>query len=797
MQRLLVLVFILAVATVPAAQRPAPPAFPLTIDSIMRGPELVGYPPSDLRWSGDSKEIYFEWRMPREDQPATWVVDREGGEPRRLSEAERRHAPLTGGAWDARRQRILGVDRGDVVIIDTVARRRFDVSRTSGAESTPRWARGETHVTFVRDNDLYIVPAGAGADGALVQLVDGVERPSPPRISDSQRTLRQEEIKLLDWVRDERGRRQRREALERARAVPRLELGARESVVDAALSAGETFAYLVVAERAEQARTADVPRFVSESGYTEDIVTRTKVGDAQGRRRAAVLNLNSGDVVWAGVEGVTTPFRLDPSPPPDPLAPPPARPSEPAPARDVRWGALLPSPDGRHVVVPVRAADNTDRWLVLLDPATGVGRVLDHVHDEAWVRDIGPSDNTSGGLGWLPDSRRLWYLAEHDGWMHLYTVDVTADPPARRQITSGRFEIDSVQVSPDGALFYIQSTEQHPGERHVYAVPVEGGARTKLTTLTGAHAGVVSPDNGAFALVHSAATRPPEVFVMANRAGAEARQVTTSTSAEWRSFKWVEPELVTYRARDGAEVYARLYTPEMVGARRHPSRPAVVFVHGAGYLQNAHRYWSSYFREYMFHHLLAARGYVVLDPDYRASAGYGRDWRTAIYRWMGGHDLNDVVDGAAYLARAHRVDPARIGVYGGSYGGFITLMAMFTSPDTFAAGAALRPVTDWAHYNHPYTSNILNEPQADIEAYRKSSPIYHAEGLKGALLICHGMVDTNVHFQDSVRLVQRLIELRKENWELAVYPVEDHGFVEPTSWADEYSRILRLFERTM
>ena len=121
-------------------------------------------------------------------------------------------------------------------------------------------------------------------------------------------------------------------------------------------------------------------------------------------------------------------------------------------------------------------------------------------------------------------------------------------------------------------------------------------------------------------------------------------------------------------------------------------------------------------------------------------------------------------------SRRRRSIPKRIGVYGGSYGGFITLMAMFTTPDVFAAGAALRPVTDWAHYNHGYTSNILNVPQKDAEAYRKSSPIYFAEGLKGALLICHGMVDTNVHFQDSVRLAQRLIELRKENWELAAVP---------------------------
>ncbi|MCK7461340.1 MAG: S9 family peptidase [Sphingobacterium sp.] len=110
---------------------------------------------------------------------------------------------------------------------------------------------------------------------------------------------------------------------------------------------------------------------------------------------------------------------------------------------------------------------------------------------------------------------------------------------------------------------------------------------------------------------------------------------------------------------------------------------------------------------------------------------------------------------------AQRVDPRRIGVYGGSYGGFITLMALFTSPDTFAAGAALRPVTDWAHYNHGYTGSILNEPQDDAEAYKRSSPIYFAEGLKGALLICHGLVDTNVHVQDSIRLAQRLIELRK------------------------------------
>jgi len=195
--------------------------------------------------------------------------------------------------------------------------------------------------------------------------------------------------------------------------------------------------------------------------------------------------------------------------------------------------------------------------------------------------------------------------------------------------------------------------------------------------------------------------------------------------------------------------------------------------------------------------MLADNGYYVLDIDYRGSSGYGRDCRTAIYRHMGGKDLSDQVDGANFLIDNYHIDPKRIGIYGGSYGGFITLMAMFTEPDIFAAGAALRPVTDWAHYNHWYTSNILNIPYQDSLAYVRSSPIYHAEGLKGALLMCHGMVDRNVHFQGVVRLAQRLIELGKENWEVAIYPMEGHGFREPSSWTDEYKRIFKIFEKNL
>jgi dipeptidyl aminopeptidase/acylaminoacyl peptidase len=199
----------------------------------------------------------------------------------------------------------------------------------------------------------------------------------------------------------------------------------------------------------------------------------------------------------------------------------------------------------------------------------------------------------------------------------------------------------------------------------------------------------------------------------------------------------------------------------------------------------------------MFHHLLNERGYVVLDMDYRASQGYGRDWRTAIYRRMGEPELEDLIDGVHWLAKEHGGDAKRVGVYGGSYGGFMTLIAMFKAPDVFRAGAALRPVTDWAQYNHGYTAAILNTPQVDSLAYHRSSPIEYADGLKGPLLICHGVIDDNVLFEDSVRLYQRLIELHKDNVTLAPFPMERHGFVHADSWLDEYKRILALFESTL
>ena len=754
--------------------------FDLTVDSIMRGPKLVGYPPTGLRWSGDSSRLYFEWRQPADDESSTWVVARDGGQPRRLTDEERRSAPPVNGRWDAAHRRVLFVDRGDVVLLDTVAGTRRQITRTTGNEANPRWARRESAITFTRDNNLFVVPLESGE---IAQLTDVQPRKRDPRDTDSQKFIKAEEAKLIEHTRIEAEKKKKAEEKDKAHALPKFELADRQSATDLQLSPDGKHVFILIVERAEAARRPNVPNYVTESSYTEDIPARTFVGDAQDLRSLSAMNLETGKSVTVDSPASGAKDTKETKDPKE-------KDTKPA----VRWGMPLLSDDGGLAIAHVRSENNKDRWLVAVDPETGKVRVLDTLHDDAWVREVGGFGAVDPSFGLLPDQKHLWFLSERDGWMHLYSLDATAPQPAARQLTQGKWEIDDVALSADKKKFYITSTEVHPGERHLYAMPVEGGDRTKLTSMTGGTSGEASPDDRTFGLIYSSSTKPNEVYVMPNRAGAAATQVTTSTSEEWRSYKWAEPQLVTYRTRDGADVYARLFTPEMVGAKRDPAAPAVVFVHGAGYLQNAHKYWSTYYREYMFHNLLASRGYVVLDPDYRASAGYGRDWRTAIYRHMGGKDLDDVVDGAKYLVDKQKVNARRIGVYGGSYGGFITLMAMFTTPDVFAAGAALRPVTDWTHYNHGYTANILNEPQADAEAYRKSSPIYFAEGLKGALLICHGMVDTNVLFQDSIRLTQRLIELHKENWSIAPFPVENHGFEEAASWADEYKRILKLFE---
>ncbi|MGJ5817433.1 prolyl oligopeptidase family serine peptidase [Paludibaculum fermentans] len=781
----------------PASPQSAPARpLPLTVDSIMRGPGLYGYPPRAVRWSGNGQKVYFEWKLysdPLDKDYDTYVVNRDGSGLAKLSEDDVKLAPPASGSESRDKKLVVYSDHGDLFLYDRSTDKGRQLTKTSDAESSPRFTRDARKVAFQRSGNLYTLSL---SDGLLEQLTDirpaGAAPAAPaaagPRRgaqgeasdeetkkgTDSQEALKKEERGLLDIV-DRRAKKREETEARRKKDNPRkpMNLGPRQTAANILLAPDETYAVVTVTERAADAKTTVVPNYVTEGGYTEDIPSRTNVGDTPNRTRIAIVKVATGEVTWLD-HGQKLPA--------DDKAKPPVKESErPVTLLNPRW-----SEDGTKLALAGRSGDNKDRWIFAADTATGKLKPLFHLHDDAWVD--GPG---SFQLGWLPDNHTLYFQAEVTGWSHLYTVDWAGGEP--RALTSGNWGVESVELSKDESRFGLVTSEVSVHERDFYWMPVAGGPKTRITSQPGDYDVTVSPDEQMLAVVHSYTNRPPDLYLMENKPGAAMTRVTTSPAPEFSAFPWLDVPIVKVPARDGVGVPARLYQPK----NWKKGGPAVVFVHGAGYLQNVHRWWSSYSREYMFHHLLMERGFLVIDVDYRGSAGYGRDWRTGIYRHMGGKDLDDQVDAARYIVKEYGVDPKRIGLYGGSYGGFITLMALFTQPDVFAAGAALRPVTDWAHYNHGYTSNILNLPQKDLEAYKQSSPIYHAAGLKGALLICHGMVDTNVHFQDTVRLVQKLIELRKENWEVAMFPVEDHGFLQPTSWADEYKRILRLFETNL
>lgn len=820
MRSILSFIFIVAFCLDPiaASAQQGPPAkpFDLTIDNIMRGPALVGYEPSGVRWSPDSKKIYFTWKRadePRNGETSTYVVNADGSGLTKLTEEEARKAPPNGDVSDDKKTTVY-TDSGDIFLYNNQTGERRQLTKTADAEGNPRFIRDQRHISFTRQGNLYSLSLD---DGMLEQLTDiraaaapgaaptggpaggGQNQNAARRGTDSQESLKKEERDLLDVIRE---RAEKREADEKKRTEREkgnrkpFQLTTGQNAGNMSLSPDGKSVIVTVNEAATGAKNTIVPNYVTESAYTEDIPSRSKVGDVQGRSRLAIIDVVTGESKWIDHgQRATTP---SPAATPAPETPTPQTQSTargqgsgqaPPRDRDVQMSPPVWSEDGKNAVMQARSADNKDRWIMQLDMATGKTKILASIHDDAWVG--GPG---AFSLGWLPDNKRVYFQSERDGFSHLYTVSIDGGAPV--QLTSGTFEVSDVRLSEDKTKFYFTSSEGSFFERNLYSMPLDGGARTRLTSMPGNNQAVVSPDQTKLAILRSFSNKPAELYIAPNKTGvteAEIKQVTNSPTDEWKSYKWITPPIVSIKARDGATVYGRLYKP----SNFKKGGPAVMFVHGAGYLQNVHNWWSSYYREYMFHHFLMEKGYTVLDIDYRGSAGYGRDWRTGIYRFMGGKDLTDHVDAADYLVKEHGVDAKRIGIYGGSYGGFITLMAMFTTPDVFAAGAALRPVTDWAHYNNGYTSNILNLPQSDQEAYRRSSPIYHAAGLKGALLICHGMVDVNVHYQDSVRLAQKLIELRKENWELAGYPVEDHGFEQPTSWADEYKRIFKLFETNL
>ncbi|MDG1842521.1 MAG: prolyl oligopeptidase family serine peptidase [Crocinitomicaceae bacterium] len=535
--------------------------------------------------------------------------------------------------------------------------------------------------------------------------------------------------------------------------------------------------------------TTKVPSYITKNGYTQTKSARPKVSNLEPNQKLAIYDVIEDSLHWVNFSSLKD-IRKRPSY----LYQNEKHTSKQQFYKEDRAifiHQLHFNNFNNKALIDIRSADNKDRWIVSLNTTTFKWEEIEHQHDEAWIGGPGISgwNMVNGTIGWIDDGESCYFQSEESGYSHLYMYDFKNN--TKQALTSGNWEVYKVELSTDKRRFYITCNKSHRGNRDFYHLDIKTKKLSPILIQDGYHDVSVSPDEKSILVRYSFKNKPWELYLGKNKTGSTLEQISDYTNYSFKTIKWQEPEVIQIKTSDNDTVYARLYTPNT----NTKNNAAVIFVHGAGYLQNAHNYWSSYFREYMFHNLLLRKGYTILDIDFRASKGYGRNHRTAIYRHMGGKDLSDQIDGKRCLIEKYGIDENKIGIYGGSYGGFITLMALLKHPGEFACGAALRSVTDWMHYNYEYTSNILNYPSTDSIAYYRSSPINFAQNLEDPLLILHGMEDSNVQFQDVVRLSQRFIELEKTNWELAVFPVEGHSFKEASSWLDEYRRIFNLFNR--
>jgi dipeptidyl aminopeptidase/acylaminoacyl peptidase len=761
---------------------------PITLEQAMAHPDWIGPPVESAWWAWDGRHVNY--LLKREGSPIrdTLVQSIDGTPARRVSDADRGNLDTDAPVLSQDRSRQLFVRNGDVFERDLRSGALVQVTRSSEDEESPQYSADGRSVLFRVDKDWF---AWNAVDRlvAPVALPRAEKDPNAAPASDSLRDLQLRLISTLKRQKDDRDAlRAQSDALRKAdptRAATPVYLGNEVQIDTTALSPNRRWLIVVTSPKgADTGRLGKMPKYVTESGYEEVEDVHTRVGrNLPVAQALKLVDLSTGKI---------SDLSLDPLPgiATDPLAA--LRAAQKLDAlkgnRGVRIngdsaGGIAWTNDGSQVALQLRAIDNKDRWIATVDLANTRLVPAQRLTDAAWI------NWNFNDFGWLPDNT-LWYLSEDGGYSRL----VTRSNGKATAWTNGRWEASAVRWSADGTTAYFICNRQWPGDYEVCA-STRAGAVREITALDGVEDFSLSPDGSQLLVRYSASYLPPQIAVVPVAGGAAVKLTDTRTAA-FKARSWVEPQMVQVPSTHGAgAVWAKLYRPKTFDTGK--KYPIVMFVHGAGYLQNVSARYPNYFREQMFHNLLVEQGYVVLDMDYRGSEGYGRDWRTAIYRRMGHPELEDYVDGLDWLVAKQQGDAANVGIYGGSYGGFMTFMAMFREPAKFKSGAALRPVSDWTTYNHEYTANILNTPDVDPEAYQTSSPIEFAEGLRGHLLIAHGMIDDNVFFQDSVRLSQRLIELRKDQWTLAPYPLERHGFVQPESWYDEYRRIDELFQSTL
>jgi dipeptidyl aminopeptidase/acylaminoacyl peptidase len=447
------------------------------------------------------------------------------------------------------------------------------------------------------------------------------------------------------------------------------------------------------------------------------------------------------------------------------------------------------SPDGSKLLLDIETMDRHHRKLFIYDVVTKGIKEIYTESDAAWY------ERHSNNPVFL-DSVTVMFESEVSGHNNLHKVNI--DGTNFSSVAGGQFTVLTSTVDRSAGKVYFVANTEIPYNYNVYSADVRSGIITKLTTAEGDVEDLkISGDGSTLFYSHSYINKPNELYSYNLQTG-EEKQLTNTISPKFTSIKWNMPEHISFiNEEDGQLIYGFIYKPKNFNPQK--KYPLICFVHGAGYLQNITNGFSPYRDNFMVNTFITQNDFVVLDIDFRGSMGYGKEFRNKTYRNLGYWEVSDYISGINFLDAKGFINKDKVGIYGGSYGGFTTLMAMFKHPELFKAGVSLRAVSNWKNYyysNYWYTLARFGDLETEdvTEYYEQSSPYTFAENLQGHLLMTHGMLDDNVFFQDMVQLTQKLID-NKKDFEVMIYPKENHGFYRQTSWLDQYKRITGWFEK--
>ncbi|MBN1164755.1 MAG: DPP IV N-terminal domain-containing protein [Candidatus Krumholzibacteriota bacterium] len=748
-------------------------------------PRLTGIKPRSASWSPDGKVIAFLWNDQGTRFYDLWLCDASGSKPRQVTDAaaiaESASGVLTraeqdrlgtlrrsGGGifdytWSPCSKKILFPLRGDLFLLNVKSGRARRLFRTQASETDAKFSPDGKRVSFIRENNIWLFDLELGL---TVQLTDSGTETLYNGLGD-----------YIDYE----------------------EVGREEAYWWS--PDGSKIAY--VQSDVSGVRELLIPDYLGDFVEVRK-QPRPVAGGANGLKRLGVLDVESRETVWI----------------------------DPGVVRDEYIVNVFWHPGGKDLLLLSEPRHLQELYFFRARCGDGSLDTLIRVRDDKWVN----VNNTF--VRWGKEGRYLYYTTEESGWNHIYRTDWEAG--GREQLTSGNWEVKDFLLADERGNLWFTSTEVEPEQVHLFRQE-KGGSRFRVTEGTGAYAVKLSPcgkkalvdfsnllNPGDLYLLKSLRGSPvgdisPEEGILSsgNRGGGHVpvlyskdefsipgnlKRITSSPVEDFYKLQIAIPRYFTLKSKlDGEEIHALILLPpeladldwqelEAGGGRREFTEkyPAIISVHGGGYAHSVTKGWSwnSLFNTY----LVNVKKYIILDLDYRGSSGYGRKFRTDVHLDIGGSDLEDEMTGYDYLCSLPFVDSGRIGIWGWSYGGYMTTLAMLRYPEAFRAGAGVAPVNDWKNYDTHYTEERLGKPRDKPEAYKKGSPITYGKNLKNHLLMIHGMADDNVHFQDTVQLVDALLEAEVD-FEVMFYPRGTHGIRDDSNRKHLFRKIVRHFER--